>query len=273
MTGARTTREAAAPLRIGISPRFLHCVPAELGFKGKKLQYLEHSIAQWLMSGDALVFMVPSMQAGGVIRAEDLRIPDYVTALDALVLQGGADVSPATYGETPLRAGWEGDGIRDAYELALLHGFVTAGKPVLGICRGLQLINVAFGGTLYQDIAAQRGHGRHVDAEAFDQHFHDIEVVPDTPLARACRGCTTGRVNSIHHQGVKDLAPGFFVEAYSVPDCIVEAIRWRGPSYVAGVQWHPEFHDPDDARLMDGRVILDDFLGAARAAAALSPRS
>ena len=225
------------------------------------------------MSGDALVFMVPSIQAGGVIRTEDLRIPQYVAALDGLVLQGGADVSPATYGEAPLRTGWEGDGIRDAYELALLRGFIEAGKPVLGICRGLQLINVAFGGTLYQDIAAQRGHGRHVDAEAFDQHFHDIEVVPDTPLARACRGCTTGRVNSIHHQAVKDLAPGFFVEAYSVPDCIVEAIRWRGPGYVAGVQWHPEFHDPGDARLMDGRVILDDFLGAARAAAAPSPRS
>ena len=79
-------------------------------------------------------------------------------------------------------------------------------------------------------------------------------------------------MNSIHHQAVKDLAPGFFVEAYSVPDCIVEAIRWRGPGYVAGVQWHPEFHDPGDARLMDGRVILDDFLGAARAAAAPSPR-
>lgn len=254
---------AEEPLRIGLSPRFLHRVPAELGFKGKKLQYLEQSIAHWLMRGNALVFMIPSIQAGGVIEPGELRIAQYVRALDGLVLQGGADVSPLAYGEMPLRPEWDGDGIRDAYELELLRGFVAAGKPVLGICRGLQLINVAFGGTLYQDIAVQRGHERHYDPDAYDQHFHDVELVPGSVLAAGYRDRRGGRVNSIHHQAVKDLAGGFAVEALSVPDGIVEAIRWTGPSYVAGVQWHPEFHDSADATVLDGRPILDGFLGAA----------
>lgn len=250
------------PVRIGLSPRFLHHVPPELGFKGKKLQYLEQSIAHWLMRGRALVFMIPSIEAGGVIEASDLRIAQYVRALDGLVLQGGADVSPTTYGESPLRPEWDGDRIRDAYELGLLRAFMAAGKPVLGICRGLQLVNVACGGTLYQDIAAQRGHGRHYDAEAYDQHFHEVELVAGTVLAAAYPQRTRGRVNSIHHQAVKDLASGFTVEAVSVSDGIVEAIRWNGPSYLAGVQWHPEFHDPGDASVLSGEPILDAFLTA-----------
>lgn len=260
------------PLKIGLSPRFLHKVPPELGFKGKKLQYLEQSIAHWLMRGDVLVFMIPSIQAGGLIEACDLRIAQYVEALDGLVLQGGADVSPTTYGEAPMRPEWDGDRIRDEYELQLVRAFVAAGKPVLGICRGLQLINVAFGGTLYQDIGVQRGHGRHYDPDAFDQHFHDVELTPGTALARSYGECRRGRVNSIHHQAVKDLADGFVVEAQSVPDGVVEAIRWTGPSYLAGVQWHPEYHDPTDAQVLSGRPVLDAFLAHAeqsRATAAI----
>lgn len=268
MDSSAGTREgqAADPLKIGLSPRFLHKVPPELGFKGKKLQYLEQSIAHWLMRGRALVFMIPSIQAGGLIGPGDLRIAQYARALDGLVLQGGADVSPTTYGETPLRPEWDGDRIRDDYELGLLRGFIAAGKPVLGICRGLQLINVAFGGTLYQDIASQLGHGRHYDPEAYDEHFHDVELAPGTPLAATYAQRSRGRVNSIHHQAVKDLAGGFVVEARSVPDGVIEAMRWQGPSYVAGVQWHPEFHDPADASVLSGRPILDAFLSAAELA-------
>jgi putative glutamine amidotransferase len=255
--------ETDEPVKIGLSPRFLHRVPPELGFKGKKLQYLEQSIAHWLMRGNALVFMIPSIEAGGMIEAGDLRIAQYVRALDGLVLQGGADVSPLTYGEKPLRPEWDGDRIRDTYELELLRGFIAAGKPVLGICRGLQLVNVAFGGTLYQDIAVQRGHGQHYDPEAYDQHFHDVELVRGSTLAAGYPGRSCGRVNSIHHQAVKALAGGFEAEAHSAPDGVIEAIRWSGSSYVAAVQWHPEFHDPGDPSMLSGRPILDGFLGAA----------
>jgi putative glutamine amidotransferase len=255
--------EGPEPLKIGLSPRFLHRVPPELGFKGKKLQYLEQSIAHWLMQGRALVFMIPSIETNSVFVPGDLRVEHYVQALDGLVLQGGADVSPLEYGEKPLRPEWDGDRIRDAYELELMRSFMDAGKPVLGICRGLQLVNVAFGGTLYQDIAVQRGHALHYDPEAYDQFFHEVELVPGSALASAYPQRARGRVNSIHHQAIKDLAAGFTVEARSVPDGIIEAIRWRGPQYVAAVQWHPEFHDPRDPAVLSGRPILDGFLSAA----------
>jgi len=257
--------ERNRPLRIGLSPRFLHQVPAELGFRGKTLQYLEQSIAHWLMTADVLVFMLPSIERGGLIRRGNIRITDYVAELDGLVLQGGADVSPLTYGETPLRPEWQGDRIRDLYEIDLLQEFVAAGKPVLGICRGLQLINVAFGGTLYQDIATQREASavHHHNPTAFDQHFHRISFVPGSRLARLYPGVGEVRVNSIHHQAVKTLGRDLAIEAVSVPDAVIEAMRWLGPSYVRGVQWHPEFHDPADPELLDGGPLLREFLAAA----------
>lgn len=254
------------PLRIGLSARFLHIVPHELGFKGKKLQYLEQSVAHWLMTANALVFMIPSIEGGGLLRRGNIRIADYVDALDGLVLQGGADVSPLTYGEQPLRPQWEGDRIRDMYEIDLLQEFVSAGKPVLGICRGLQLINVAFGGTLYQDISEQHSQEiSHYNPAAYDQHFHTITFVAGSGLAALYPQLGSVHVNSIHHQAVRTPGKDLMVEALSAPGDIVEAMRWRGPSYVVGVQWHPEFHDPSDQQLLDGNPLLKEFLGEAEA--------
>lgn len=253
------------PLRIGLSPRFLHSVPPELGFKGKTLQYLEQSIAHWLMTGDALVFMIPSVESGGLLRRGNIHIADYVSALDGLVLQGGADVSPLTYGERPTKAEWTGDRVRDVYEIELVRQFVAARKPVLGICRGLQLINVAFGGSLYQDIPEQHANPIvHYHPDAYDQHFHAITFVAGSGLAVRYPDVYSARVNSIHHQAVRTLGKGLSAEALSVPDGIIEAIRWNGPGYVLGVQWHPEFHDPSDPQLLDGEPLLREFLDAAR---------
>jgi putative glutamine amidotransferase len=162
---------------------------------------------------------------------------------------------------------------------------------VLGVCRGLQLLNVAFGGTLYQDIATQQpGALRHRDAALYDRNFHAVEFVPGTRLAALHPGVPLAIVNSVHHQGIKDLAPFMTVEARCPNDGTIEAIRYdneRGPvqSYVAAVQWHPEFHDgagfdlarfkpallpgwqpPVDParlpRLIDDDPMLADFLGA-----------
>lgn len=252
------------PLKIGLSPRFLHSAPREMGFRGKTLQYLEQTVAHWLMTAGALVFMIPSITGGGLLRRGNLRIADYVTELDGLVLQGGADVSPLTYGETPLRAEWEGDRVRDLYEIDLLQEFVSQGKPVLGICRGLQLINVAHGGTLYQDLALHHPRsGGHHDPDAYDQHFHDIALVAGAGLARLYSGLGRARVNSIHHQGIRNLGKDLVSEAVSMPDQVIEAIRWSGPGYVVGVQWHPEFHDPANSDLLDGKLLLQEFLECA----------
>lgn len=252
-------------IRIGLSARLFHPRDGAMGIESKTLQVLEQSIAQWVMSRDVLVLMVPSILKDGPIHRSNIRLRDYADYLDGLVLQGGTDVSPEAYGETPLKDEWAGDRVRDAYEMELLHEFVEAGKPVLGICRGLQLINVAFGGALYQDIETQHpGALQHRNAVAYDQHFHDIQIVPDSRLAQLYPNLPRARVNSIHHQGIKRVAPDFVVEALSEPDGVPEAIRVKpapGRGYIAATQWHPEFHKLGSDTL-DDTAILNDFLAA-----------
>ncbi len=253
-------------LKIGISACFFHADPNRPIFTGKTLQYVEQSIAHWVMSTGALAVMIPSPV--GETQRGDVTLDHYAQWLDGLVLEGGSDVWPGSYGETPLQEKWSGDRIRDEYEKALVAAFGRAGKPVFGVCRGLQLLNVAFGGTLYQDIATQRADAlNHRDAAIYDRNFHDVEFVTGSHLASLYTE-PSARVNSVHHQAIKDLAPGFVIEARARNDGMIEAIRRTpeaGDSYVAAVQWHPEFHRPDLGTVDDG-PILEDFLSAAQAA-------
>jgi putative glutamine amidotransferase len=251
-------------VKVGISACFFHADPARPIFTGKTLQYVEQSIAHWVMSSGALAVMIPSPT--GETQKGDASLADYAGWLDALVLEGGSDVWPGSYGETPLDERWSGDRVRDDYEKALLAAFAARGKPVLGVCRGLQLMNVAFGGTLLQDIDTQRPGGvRHRDAKAYDRNLHGVAFVAGTRLAEIFEGTRAATVNSVHHQGIKDLAPGFVVEATCPADGMVEAIRRPSGSFMAAVQWHPEFHRKGEGTL-DDRPMLDDFLAAARAA-------
>jgi putative glutamine amidotransferase len=251
------------PLRIGVSGRLLYPDSTRSFLPAKSVQYLEQSVANWLMSGEVLAFMVPAMSLAAALRPKTLKVKHYVDALDGLLLQGGADVSPKSYGESPLNPMWTGDEVRDQYEIELFHEFVTQGKPVFGICRGHQLINVALGGSLYQDIATQcPDKGSHRDESRYDSHFHDMRIQPHTWLARVYPDLGVARVNTIHHQAIKHLGEGLVVEATSEPDGIVEAIRWEGHSFVVGVQWHPEFLDPGDPSLIDSKPLLRAFLSA-----------
>ncbi len=252
------------PLKIGLSPRFLYKSPLELGFRGKTLQYLEQSIAHWVMSQGALIFMLPSIETGGLIRRGNLSVEDYVEAVDGLVLQGGTDVSPRSYGHEPLRPEWQGDILRDRYEMELLAGFVDVGKPVLGICRGAQLINVAFGGTLWQDIPSMvPAAARHHVPELYDENFHSLRFEPGSLLEKMFPGRQSALINSIHHQAVRELGAGLVVEGRGEGDEIIEAIRWDGPSFVYGMQWHPEFL-PGREGLLDCTPLLQAFLLEAR---------
>lgn len=251
-------------LKIGISACFFHPDGTRKAAPSKTLLWIEQSTAHWVMSEGALPVMVPA-PAGRTFRG-DVGVEHYAQWLDGLLMHGGADLWPGTYGEEPLRPEWSGDRVRDEYELALVRAFVAAGKPVFGICRGLQLINVAHGGTLYQDIATQKpGALVHRDADAYDLNFHEVEIVPGTRLAQLLGGQGRHKINSVHHQGVKQLAPGFRAEAVSPDDGVIEAIRHEGDAWVAAVQWHPEFHRPE-LGVVDDTALLRDFLEAARAA-------
>lgn len=251
-------------IRIGLSARLFHPKAGATGLESKTLQVLEQSIAQWLMSRDVLVLMVPSILKDGPIHRSSIRLRDYAEYLDGLVLQGGADVSPEAYGEQPLKEEWTGDRVRDAYEMELLHEFVELGKPVLGICRGMQLINVAFGGSLYQDIPTQFGGSAMHQAEAYDLHHHSVRFEEKGQFERWFGSAEGGRVVSIHHQGVKTVGRDLVVEAVSSEDGMVEAIRHAGRSFLVGVQWHPEFHTPGRTDLLDCLPLLDAFSAAAR---------
>lgn len=251
-------------LKIGISARIFHPEPGALGLRSKTLQYLEESLAQWIMSRDVMVFMIPTVNTNSLLHSSNIRLRDYAKHLDGLVLQGGADVSPKSYSQEATRPEWNGDLARDMYELELLHEFIEAGKPVLGICRGCQLINVAFGGLLYQDIVSDVPTAAEHVSDLYDRHYHELRFAEGSTLARMLPAQTKAIVNSIHHQAIKTLGRDLVVEAMSEDDNIIEAIRYRKADFVVGLQWHPEFHQADVPDLLDCTPILDNFLRAAR---------
>ncbi|MGF6481704.1 gamma-glutamyl-gamma-aminobutyrate hydrolase family protein [Paraburkholderia sp. JPY419] len=259
--GQRITQRT---LRIGVSARIFHPEPGAKGLRGKTLQYLEESIAHWVMSRDVLVFMIPTVGHQGMLHPSNIRLRDYAKHLDGLLLQGGADVSPQTYAETASSHEWPGDRVRDMYELELLHEFVESGKPVLGVCRGCQLINVAFGGTLYQDIATDVPTANAHVNENYDQHRHGVHFPDGSTLLNMFPGRRDAIVNSIHHQAVKTLGRDLNIEAVSASDGIIEAVRYRRAPFVMGVQWHPEFHRAGGPELLDCTPLLDTFLRVAR---------
>jgi len=223
-------------------------------------------VAQWVMRGGALPLMIPAVDAQSIVQHEELDFGHYAEALDGLVLQGGNDVSPETYGEVPMDAAWFGDPVRDRYEMDLVRAFERAGKPIFGICRGLQMLNVTFGGTLWQDIKTQQPLAlEHMRTDLYERNVHEVEILPNTHLSTLYPELRQGFVNSIHHQAIRTLAPGFVVEARSPDDGIVEAIRREGHGFIAAVQWHPEFRHTNSAVTFDDTPILQDFLAYARA--------
>jgi len=171
--------------------------------------------------------------AGGVPLLAAEFCPEALAELcGGLLLGGGDDLAPALYGEVPLNDSLHVDPERDAFEWALTRAFLQAGKPILGICRGCQVLNCLLGGTLYQDLPAQLG-AHHLDSSL----RHDVVCREDSLLHRLF-----GRrfpVNSTHHQAVRDAAPGLWVTACS-DDGVVEAIEATDGRFLIGVQFHPE---------------------------------
>lgn len=185
-----------------------------------------------LKAGGAPV-IIPAITDGATLRA-------IVANLDGIVLTGGADLNPLWYEQQPVEALQTVDPVRDAYELKLLKLATDRNIPVLGICRGEQLINIAFGGTLYQDIPSQRPayHIKHVQDLPAEAVSHSAWVTPGSQLA-AILGQSEVKVNSRHHQAVQTIAPGFRAVAFAA-DSVIEAIEAWPDRPILGVQWHPE---------------------------------
>jgi putative glutamine amidotransferase len=167
--------------------------------------------------------------------------PQLVNRLDGLLLSGGEDITPTHYGE-PAES-WLGgvDVLRDTSELGLVRGWLHAGRPLLVICRGHQLLNIALGGTLYQDIATYFSNPldhAYTPASPMENPVHSVTLTPDSRLARIF-GDTTFEVNSAHHQAIKELGDGLSIVAHA-PDGVIEAVEHQSHAFCIGVQWHPE---------------------------------
>lgn len=183
--------------------------------------------------------------AGGVPvqLTRDADAQDLVGLLDGLVLSGGADIDPRRYGATPHEKLGETDPGRDEFELSLLAAAREKGIPVLGICRGCQLINVAFGGTLRQHVELTEGSGHPNWLVPGDTIAHDVECVAGSLIATLMDG--RRGVNSLHHQTLDTIGSGLRVTAVA-PDGVAEAIEAEGEDVLA-VQWHPEMLGGPDA--------------------------
>lgn len=188
---------------------------------------------------------VRAIQSAGLIplivppSLDEVAARDIIATVAGLALTGGEDVDPTLYGAERHPLTQASHAARDATELALARAARDAALPVLGICRGLQLLNVALGGTLTQDLGAERpSEIAHAREKARTQRVHEVFVDADTRLASAV-GERHLRVNTLHHQAVDRVAADLVATAFA-PDGVVEAAESRGDWWALAVQWHPE---------------------------------
>jgi putative glutamine amidotransferase len=193
--------------------------------------------------------------------------------IDGLLLSGGSDLHPSYYGEEAVPELGVTVRERDAFEMSLMEHALRSGIPILSICRGMQILNVALGGTLFQDLPSQMGHSvllGHRQETPKWQPAHEVEVDAGSQVA-GIMGTGELKVNSYHHQAVKDLATGLVAVAHA-PDGVVEAVEWRDLSqrWLVGVQWHAEaMRDaaPQHRKLFEAHVSAAECHALRRAAA------
>ncbi|BDZ29609.1 gamma-glutamyl-gamma-aminobutyrate hydrolase family protein [Lactiplantibacillus sp. WILCCON 0030] len=217
---------------IGVAPGTL-AVDSEM-FPGRQRDYVNQVYLRSITDNGGMPLILPVTQ-------DKETIERYVGLIDGLLLCGGQDVDPLTYGEEPLEKLGGIDPKRDAYEIALIKAVHAAHKPILGICRGIQILNACYGGTIYQDLSympAGQGTIKHLQAQLPAYGMHHVTVTAESKLAHFL-GQTKLAVNSFHHQALHKIAPGFRVVA-TAPDDVVEAIEADAGGLRLAVQWHPE---------------------------------
>ncbi len=244
-------------IKIGITSCLMYPDKERLVFGPKTLNYIEEEMARYVTEKGVLPVLIP--------RVEDIYLNDILPEMDGFVFQGGTDLAPETYGETPIGK-WKGDRERDIYELGIMDYAIKNSKPVLAICRGMQLMNVYFGGSLYQDTLTQKPIVEdHRSAELYDTIKHDIIFEKDSFLARLYHDEKKPMVNTVHHQSIKELGKDLDVYAHSA-DGIIEAIGFNKEpeGKVMGVQWHPEFSPTLGGQLIDEKKLYQVFLEYAK---------
>jgi putative glutamine amidotransferase len=207
--------------------------------------------ARWSV-WDQPAMLLPSNYVEAVQRADGFAVmlpPDprlvaepaeALELIDGLMLAGGADIDPSAYGQQPHPQTVDTVPERDAFEIALVRAAIELDLPLLGICRGMQLINVACDGTLCQHLPERVRHDQHRRVlGSFDGSDHDVQVRPET-LAMQVLGASAHATKSHHHQGVDRVGTGLEVSATAAMDDLIEAIEMPSRRFVLGVQWHPE---------------------------------
>lgn len=216
---------------------------------GRERAFVVYDYVQAIALAGGIPIILPVVES-------DEQIMGQVQLIDGLLLSGGQDVAPAYYGEQPESALGVVHRERDAHELALVKIAHQMNKPILGICRGIQLINVAFGGTLYQDISSHHQQAlQHCQKSKPESAAHTVHLVEGSLIHRLL-GSSTIETNTFHHQAVKTLAPGFTVTG-TADDQLIEVIERDGDPFTLGVQWHPELmhrHHPTMQKLFEGFV-------------------
>ncbi|MEZ4705385.1 MAG: gamma-glutamyl-gamma-aminobutyrate hydrolase family protein [Bdellovibrionota bacterium] len=249
-------------LKVGLSSNFLHPDPERKLYKNKRILFAEEQMLHFFLKRNILPILIPTVPSVQLV-------PSIVSQLDGLMVTGGDDVSPHSYGEAAMKPEWSGDPFRDQYEMKLIESAMNGNIPVMGICRGIQILNVFFGGTLYQDIETQldKAH-KHRCWEKYEQWFHQVHIEKNGSLLReAFPEKDQLTVNSVHHQAIKDLGKDLLVEARSAEDKLIEAVSLNPENsswpdrFVLGLQWHPEFFDREELHHQAAR-ILDLFVHA-----------
>ena len=204
-------------------------------------QRVTYPNAIWAAGGEA--FLLPC-------NSSIENVKQIVDMLDGLLVPGGADIDPELYGEEKLPVCGSTFRSEDDYDIALIKETIRQGKPILATCRGLQIMNVCHGGTLYQDIVTQCPSDiNHAMGENYQENYHPVVLEADSHLAKIF-GSTEVKANTSHHQAIKDLAPGFRIVG-KAPDGTVEAIENEDGSILC-VQWHPE-------RMQDEEIYRELF--------------
>jgi len=228
----------ASPMPRPVIGVAMQTLPAKPGGDLPTCWIMGHRYVQALCSVGATPWLIP------LLPQNPETMNDIFERLDGVFLTGGVDVDPSCYGETRHPKCGVTDPDRDAIEILLLQHAMKTGKPLLAVCRGIQILNVACGGTLYQDVAAQvpaaMKHDYFPTQEQPSRKYlaHEIAVKSGTRLG-SILGESITFVNSMHHQAIKDLAPNLLPNAYA-PDGIIEGVESKTSQFVMAVQWHPE---------------------------------